>query len=64
MPSWSEIFNNFNRTKESDRISYLVKEKSNILMKYQDAQVVMLSPTIPVGCRNLQLPMCLSTTKT
>ena len=31
MPSWSEIFNNFNRTKESDRISYLVKEKKQYL---------------------------------
>ena len=31
MPSWSEIFNNFNRTKESDRIAYLVKEKKQYL---------------------------------
>jgi len=31
MPSWSEIFNNFNRTKGSDRISYLVKEKKQYL---------------------------------
>lgn len=31
MPSWSEIFNNFQRNKESDRIPFLVKEKQKYL---------------------------------
>lgn len=31
MPSWSEIFNNFQKNKESDRIPFLVKEKQKYL---------------------------------
>ena len=31
MPSWSEIFNNFNKRQENERISYLVKEKKQYL---------------------------------
>lgn len=31
MPSWSEILNNFQRNKESDRIPFLVKEKQKYL---------------------------------
>ncbi len=31
MPSWSEIFNNFNKRQGNERISYLVKEKKQYL---------------------------------
>ena len=31
MPSWSEIFNKFSKTKEADRIPFLVKEKQKYL---------------------------------
>lgn len=31
MPSWSEIFNKFSKTKEEDRIHFLVKEKQKYL---------------------------------
>lgn len=31
MPSWSEIFNKFSKTKEEDRINFLVKEKQKYL---------------------------------
>ena len=41
MPSWSEIFNKFSKTKEEDRIHFLVKEKQNTLMRYQSVQVEM-----------------------